>query len=91
MYLAFGARALAAGALGVAVFATAAAGLALTGGPPPGTSGPAPRTRAEVSFRQGGRTHRVRGFSAGSGYNLAAGLGTVNAADFVPELAHLAG
>ncbi len=44
-----------------------------------------------VSFRQGGRTYHVRGFSAGSGYNLAAGLGTVNAASLVPELAHLAG
>ena len=44
-----------------------------------------------VSFRQGGRTHQVRGFSAGSGYSLAAGLGTVNAAAFVPELARLAG
>ncbi len=43
-----------------------------------------------VSFRQGGRIRQVRGFSAGPGYNLAAGLGTVNAADFVPELAHLA-
>ncbi len=44
-----------------------------------------------VSFRQGGRTHQVRGFSAASGYSLAAGLGTVNAAAFVPELARLAG
>jgi subtilase family serine protease len=44
-----------------------------------------------VSFRQGGRIHQVRGFSAGAGYNLAAGLGTVNATAFVPELARLAG
>ena len=44
-----------------------------------------------VSFRQGGRTHTVRGFSARSGYNLATGLGTVNAQDLVPELARLAG
>jgi subtilase family serine protease len=43
-----------------------------------------------VSFRQGGRNHTVRGYSARPGYNLAAGLGTVNAADFVPELARLA-
>jgi subtilase family serine protease len=43
-----------------------------------------------VSFRQGGRTHAVAGFSARSGYNLAAGLGTVNAAYLVPELARLA-
>jgi hypothetical protein len=32
----------------------------------------------------------VTGFSARSGYNLAAGLGTVNAAYLVPELARLA-
>jgi subtilase family serine protease len=43
-----------------------------------------------VSFRQGGRTRTVRGFSARSGYSLAAGLGTVNAAYLVPELARLA-
>jgi subtilase family serine protease len=44
-----------------------------------------------VSFRQGGRSHTVHGFGARSGYNLAAGLGTVNAQYFVPELARLAG
>jgi subtilase family serine protease len=44
-----------------------------------------------VSFRQGGRSHTVRGFSARSGYNLAVGLGTVNARYFVTELARLAG
>jgi subtilase family serine protease len=44
-----------------------------------------------VSFRQGGRTRTVSGYGARSGYSLAAGLGTVNAAYFVPELAHLAG
>ena len=44
-----------------------------------------------VSFRQGGRSYTVHGFGAGSGYNLAAGLGTVNAQYFVPELARLAG
>jgi subtilase family serine protease len=43
-----------------------------------------------VSFRQGGRRHTVTGFSARSGYSLAAGLGTVNAAYLVPELARLA-
>ena len=43
-----------------------------------------------VSFRQGGRSHTVHGFGAGAGYNLAAGLGTVNARYFVPELARLA-
>jgi hypothetical protein len=44
-----------------------------------------------VSFRQGGRTHTVRGFGARSGYNLAAGLGTVNAQALVAELVRLAG
>ena len=44
-----------------------------------------------VSFRQGGRWHRVHGSGARAGYNLAAGLGTLNARYFVPELARLAG
>jgi subtilase family serine protease len=44
-----------------------------------------------VSFTHGGRSYTIRGFTAGPGYNLASGLGTVNAADFVPELAALAG
>jgi len=44
-----------------------------------------------VSFRQGGRSHTVHGYSARSGYNLAVGLGTVNARYLVPELARLAG
>jgi subtilase family serine protease len=44
-----------------------------------------------VSFGQGGTQHTVRGFSAGPGYDLASGVGTVNAALFVPELAALAG
>jgi subtilase family serine protease len=44
-----------------------------------------------VSFTQGGHKHTVHGFTAGPGYDLASGLGTVNAADFVPELASLAG
>ena len=44
-----------------------------------------------VSFTQGGSKHIVHGFTAQKGYNLAAGVGTVNAAFFVPELAVLAG
>ena len=44
-----------------------------------------------VSFSQGGKEHTVTGFSARPGYDLASGVGTVNAALFVPELAHLAG
>ncbi len=44
-----------------------------------------------VSFTQNGRLRTVHGFTAGPGYDLASGLGTVNAAQFVPELAALAG
>ena len=44
-----------------------------------------------VSFNQGGREHTVPGFTARPGYSLAAGVGTVNAEYFVPELAFLAG
>jgi subtilase family serine protease len=41
------------------------------------------------TFMQGGRRHTVRGFSAGPGYDLVTGAGTINAAYFVPELAKL--
>ena len=44
-----------------------------------------------VSFTQDGRKQTVTGFSARPGYNLATGVGTVNARYFVPELAGLAG
>jgi subtilase family serine protease len=44
-----------------------------------------------VSFSQGGQLHTVTGFSARTGYDLASGVGTVNAAKFVPKLAQLAG
>jgi subtilase family serine protease len=44
-----------------------------------------------VSFTQDNQLYTVEGFSAGPGYNLASGVGTVNAAYFVPELAALAG
>jgi subtilase family serine protease len=43
-----------------------------------------------VSFRQGGRLRTVRGFRARPGYDLASGVGTVNALRFVPELARAA-
>ncbi len=43
-----------------------------------------------VSFRQGGRLRTVRGFAAVRGYDLASGVGTVNAASFVGELAFAA-
>jgi subtilase family serine protease len=40
-----------------------------------------------VTFPQGGTNHTVRGFDALPGYDLASGVGTVNGAWFVPELA----
>jgi subtilase family serine protease len=40
-----------------------------------------------VSFSQGGRVHTVPGFSARPGYDLASGIGTIDARYFVPELA----
>jgi len=43
------------------------------------------------SFSQGGKHYKVTGFSARRGYDLVSGVGTVNAAYFVPELAKLAG
>jgi subtilase family serine protease len=43
-----------------------------------------------VSFRQGGKKHTVRGYRARAGYNLATGVGTINAQLFVPELARAA-
>jgi len=42
-----------------------------------------------VSFKQGGKKHTVKGFKAVPGYDLASGVGTVNAARFVPELVNL--
>jgi subtilase family serine protease len=44
-----------------------------------------------VSFTQNNTQYTVRGFSARRGYDLASGVGTVNAAKFVPELARAAG
>jgi len=44
-----------------------------------------------VSFSQGGRLRTVPGFRARRGYDLASGVGTVNAFWFVRELARLAG
>ncbi len=39
-----------------------------------------------VTFPQGGSVHSVRGFDAVKGYDLSSGLGTIDAAQFVPEL-----
>jgi subtilase family serine protease len=39
-----------------------------------------------VSFTQGGKLVTVPGYQALPGYDLASGVGTVNAAKFVPEL-----
>jgi subtilase family serine protease len=44
-----------------------------------------------VSFSQGGVLHTVTGFPALRGYDLASGVGTVNALLFVRELARAAG
>jgi subtilase family serine protease len=44
-----------------------------------------------VSFSQGGHEHTVHGFSTKPGYDLASGVGTVNALYFVHELAFLCG
>jgi subtilase family serine protease len=44
-----------------------------------------------VSFTQNGKEYTVQGFNATRQYNLATGVGTVNAALFVPELAAIAG
>jgi subtilase family serine protease len=43
------------------------------------------------TFTREGTTHIVRGFRAQRGYDLVSGLGTVDAARFVPELARAAG
>ena len=40
-----------------------------------------------VSFSQNGQNVTVTGFTAQRGYDLASGVGTVDAAQFVPELA----
>jgi subtilase family serine protease len=43
------------------------------------------------TFLQHGKRYTVKGFAATGGYNLVTGVGTVDAAYFVPELARLAG
>jgi subtilase family serine protease len=44
-----------------------------------------------VGFTQNGTLDTVKGYNAGRAYDLASGVGTVNAALFVPELARAAG
>jgi subtilase family serine protease len=44
-----------------------------------------------VSFTQNGKLYTVKGASARPGYDLASGVGTINGAYFVPELAWAAG
>ncbi len=39
-----------------------------------------------MTFPQGGAIHTVSGFNAVNGYDLSSGVGTINAALFVPEL-----
>jgi subtilase family serine protease len=43
-----------------------------------------------VTFEQDGKTQTVHGFDAEPGYDLASGVGTIDAASFVPELAKAA-
>jgi subtilase family serine protease len=43
------------------------------------------------TFSQRGKQHTVKGFRARPGYDLVTGVGTIDAAYFVPELARLAG
>ena len=43
-----------------------------------------------VAFPQGGKQNHVTGFPALPGYDLASGVGTINAALFVQELARAA-
>jgi subtilase family serine protease len=43
------------------------------------------------TFSRHGKTHAVAGFHAQRGYDLVSGLGTIDAARFVPELARAAG
>ena len=40
-----------------------------------------------VSFTQGGKTITIKGYRARPGYDLVTGVGTIDAARFVPELA----
>jgi hypothetical protein len=42
-----------------------------------------------VTFIQGGKTHVVHGWTAGPGYDLSSGVGTINAHWFVIDLARL--
>jgi hypothetical protein len=42
-----------------------------------------------VTFTQNGRTVTLQAYQAGPGYNLVTGVGTINAAQFVSELARL--
>lgn len=44
-----------------------------------------------VTFTQNGKAVTVKGFDARPDYDLASGVGTVNAANFVPQLARAAG
>ena len=44
-----------------------------------------------VTFPQGGGVHTVRGWDAVKGYELASGVGTIDVAQFVPELVAAAG
>jgi hypothetical protein len=45
-------------------------------------------TTGDNTVRADDGSKTIRGFKATRGYDLASGVGTVNAALFVPELAH---
>jgi hypothetical protein len=58
------------------------------GGPrrtPPGTN--ITQGSNTVSFPQNSRIFTLQGYQARPGYDLATGIGTINAALFIPELA----
>ena len=40
-----------------------------------------------MAFTANGKTYAVRGYRAGPGYDLVTGVGTIDAARLVPELA----
>jgi hypothetical protein len=44
-----------------------------------------------VTYSQGGAVHTVRGHDAIAGYDEASGVGTIDAAVFVPQLVAAAG
>ncbi|HTX62719.1 MAG TPA: hypothetical protein VMD28_03720, partial [Acidimicrobiales bacterium] len=50
---------------------------------------PVTKGNTTVTFDARGAEHTVTGYDASAGYNLASGLGTVDASRFVPELVRM--